>query len=609
MLVWQSILLFLVGCVLSKSPTNLYTPGYVQCPEGKLTRSSLDGINSNEKAYIDRRYANAKSELSRFLHNAKMVDFDVDGFLETANPTIGLAFSGGGYRAMLAGAGELLALDSRATNPSVLSGILQSSSYIVGLSGGSWLVGSLASNDLIPVDQLLRKDKLWDIQNSLVAYYGVNIVRNTAMWGNINLQVQTKQLAGFTVSITDVYGRALSHQLLTNFDNQRASFLWSDVTETTSFQNNEMPYPILAALGREPNTVLMNFNSTVFELTPYEVGSWDPSLRSFVDTKYIGTRLDDGAPVSKRCVNGFDNAGFFMGTSSSLFNIVLQQLNNMPIPPFLKELISKFTLDPVEKLNIDIAQYNPNPFHKSNNSDTKIAQSRTLYLADGGEDGQNVPLLPLIHRKVSAIFAFDQSADKNNWPDGSALIKTFERQFSSQGDGIAFPYVPDQNTFRNTNLTSKPTFFGCDAQNLTSLTENIYDVPVVIYLANRPFTYFSNTSTFKLKYSDTERQGMISNGYDVASRLNGKLDNEWAACVGCAIIRREQERLGIEQTEQCKKCFENYCWDGTIYKGEPLGDNFSDEGLTTSAADYNLNNVAGINDGGIALVKRDDLSN
>lgn len=61
-----------------------------------------------------------------------------------------------------------------------------------------------------------------------------------------------------------------------------------------------MPYPILAALGREPNTVLMNFNSTVFELTPYEVGSWDPSLRSFVDTKYIGTRLDDGAPISKK---------------------------------------------------------------------------------------------------------------------------------------------------------------------------------------------------------------------------------------------------------------------------------------------------------------------
>ena len=82
----------------------------------------------------------------------------------------------------------------------------------------------------------------------------------------------------------------------------------------------------------------------------------------------------------------------------------------MPIP-FIKELISKFTLDPVEKLNIDIAQTNPNPFHKSN-SDTKIARSRTLYLADGGEDGQNVPLLPLIHRKVSAIFAFDQSADK-----------------------------------------------------------------------------------------------------------------------------------------------------------------------------------------------------
>ena len=66
----------------------------------------------------------------------------------------------------------------------------------------------------------------------------------------------------------------------------------------------------------------------------------------------------------------------------------------------------------------------------------------------------------------------------------------------------------------------------------------------------------------------------------------------------------EQERQGIEQTEQCKRCFENYCWDGTIYKGEPLGENFSDDGLTNSATEYNLNNVAGFNDGGTLILKK-----
>ena len=45
---------------------------------------------------------------------------------------------------------------------------------------------------------------------------------------------------------------------------------------------------------------------------------------------------------------------------------------------------------------------------------------------------------------------------------------------------------------------------------------------------------------------------MISNGYDVASRLNGKLDNRVGSLCWLCHYTREQERLGIEQTEQCK---------------------------------------------------------
>ncbi|EMG50278.1 Lysophospholipase 2 [Candida maltosa Xu316] len=595
------LIAYAVVFVTATSPTNSYAPGRVACPQNKLTRSALEGISPNEQSYMNQRYQNAKSEMINFLKNANMTGFDIDTFMETSNPTIGLAFSGGGYRAQLAGAGELSALDSRSVQPSVLGGILQSSSYIVGLSGGSWLVGSFVSNDMMTIDQILAQNSLWDLENSLFAYNGLWILSNAAMWANIDIQVKMKMLTGSTVSVTDVYGRALSYQLLSNFNNQGGSFCWSDITTRPSFQKYEMPYPILAALGREPDTSVVNYNSTVFELTPYEVGSWDPSLRSFMNTKYMGSYVDNGV-ASGKCLNGFDNAGFFMGTSSSLFNAIPLQLDNLNFPTFTKNLINTLAINPYERLNVDIAHYNPNPFYNSKNPNGKIANSKTLYLADGGEDGQNIPLLPLLHRNVSVIFAFDNSADEDGWPDGISMVSTYQRQFSPQGDGIAFPYVPDEYTFRNLNLTSKPTFFGCDAKNLSSLTDNIYDVPLIIYTANRPFTYFSNTSTFKLKYSNTERAGMINNGYNVASRLNGELDDEWAACVGCAIIRREQEKQGIEQTEQCKRCFENYCWDGTIYKGEPLGDNFSEDGLTVSANDFNSNNIGGINDGAIDLI-------
>ena len=124
-----------------------------------------------------------------------------------------------------------------------------------------------------------------------------------------------------------MYGRALSYQLLANTKDQGDAFTLSDVTSQSKFKSYEMPYPILVALGREPNEYIMNFNSTVFELAPYEMGSWDPSLRSFMQTKYLGSSVDDGT-ASEKCINGFDNAGFLMGTSSSIFNGIMIAVKN-----------------------------------------------------------------------------------------------------------------------------------------------------------------------------------------------------------------------------------------------------------------------------------------
>ncbi|EGW30430.1 phospholipase B2 [Spathaspora passalidarum NRRL Y-27907] len=583
--------------VFATSPTNDYTPGKVKCPGTKLTRLAT-AINSKEVGYISNRGKFSKLHLTNFLHNANMSDFDIDKFLETNKPIIGLAFSGGGYRAMLSGAGQLAALDSRVTSPDrTLAGLLQSSSYITGLSGGSWLIGSLACIDFPSVEQVMRDNILWNFEHSILDYYGLNVAANKLMWAMISLDVLGKQMAGFATSITDPWGRALSYQLLSTLKDNGDAMLWSDITNSSSFKNFSMPFPIISAVCREHGTYIRSINSTVIEFTPYEMGSWDPSLNSFVDIKYLGTNLDDGIPKEGTCMSGYDNAGFIMGTSSSVFNEAITELDQSGLPSFLIELIKKYILTPIERHNGDVANYHPNPFYNSKNQKTRLANSDTLLLVDGAEDGQNIPLVPLLNRNVDVIFAHDNSANTDGWPDGRSLIATYERQFSLQGENLAFPYVPDQSTFRNLNLTSKPAFFGCDAQNLTTLTDDIYGVPVVVYLPNRPFSYWSNTSTFKLVYSENERRSMIRNGYEVSTRKNGTLDSEWAACMGCAIIRRSQERNGQEQSEQCKRCFKRYCWDGTIYSGPDLGDNFSDEGLTKSDQYYNKKNTPGFNNG------------
>ena len=205
------LLVLLIQIVLGGSPTGGYAPGKVTCPSDKVTRSALEGIGADEKSYIDERYKIAKSEMTTFLKNANMSDFDVDSFMEQYNPTIGIAFSGGGYRAMLSGAGAMKALDSRSDKPSVLGGILQSANYMVGLSGGAWLVGSVASNDFISIDKILGQDKLWNLKNSLFAYNGFfGVISNAVMWTKINIQVKLKFLFGSTISLTDIYGRALS---------------------------------------------------------------------------------------------------------------------------------------------------------------------------------------------------------------------------------------------------------------------------------------------------------------------------------------------------------------------------------------------------------------
>lgn len=517
-----------------------------------------------------------------FLGRMNISDFDVNAYFDRVSnnaselPNIGIAFSGGGWRALMNGAGALQAFDSRtegSDGPGQLGGLLQSATYVSGLSGGSWLVGSIYVNNQTTVTDLMNMEdsSVWDFSSSVIVgpeSDGIQILSTADYWGDLYDAYEVKDDAGFNTSLTDIWGRGLSFQLV-DADEGGPAYTWSSIAETQGFQNADLPFPIIVAVGRAPDETVLSTNSSVYEFNPFEMGTWDPTTFGFMPLQYVGTNMTDGLVTEDaQCVVGFDNVGFVMGTSSSLFNTALLGIDVIQdsVPESLYNLIQGI-LEAVDEDNNDIADYRPNPFFGFRPDDNPNADADRLTLVDGGLDGQNVPLHPLIqpNRHVDVIFAVDSSADTSNWPNGTSLVATYERQFGDLANNTAFPSVPDVNTFINLGLNSRPTFFGCDPSNIT----DGLDVPLIVYLPNSPYIYNSNISTFQLETNNTERDAIVLNGYNVATMGNATVNSTWPTCVGCAVISRSLDRTGMEVPEVCRQCFSDFCWDGTVDSSEP----------------------------------------
>ncbi|CAI4048201.1 hypothetical protein N7582_004318 [Saccharomyces uvarum] len=558
-----------------------YAPSNISCPDdGASLVRNASGLSTDETEWLKKRDAYTKEALHSFLDRATS-NFSDSSLLSTlfgsnsSNvPKIGIACSGGGYRAMLGGAGMIAAMDNRTdgANDHGLGGLLQSATYLSGLSGGNWLTGTLAWNNWTSVqeivDHMSESDSIWNITKSIVNPGGTNISYTIERWESIVQEVQAKSNAGFNISLSDLWGRALSYNFFPSLPNSGSALTWSSLRDVDVFKNGEMPLPITVADGRYPGTTVINLNATLFEFTPFEMGSWDPSLNAFTDVKYLGTEVSNGKPVNKdQCVSGYDNAGFVIATSASLFNEFSLEASTSTYYTIINNFANKY-VNNLSQSDDDIAIYAPNPFKDTTfvdrNYTSSIVDADDLFLVDGGEDGQNLPLVPLIkeERDLDVVFALDISDNTDeNWPSGVCMTYTYERQFSKQGKGMAFPYVPDVNTFVNLGLTEKPTFFGCDASNLTDLE---YVPPLVVYIPNSKHSFNGNTSTLKMNYNITERLGMIRNGFEAATMGNFTDDSEFLGCIGCAIMRRKQESLNATLPSECTKCFADYCWDGKL---------------------------------------------
>ena len=211
-------------------------------------------------------------------------------------------------------------------------------------------------------------------------------------------------------------------------------------------------------------------------------------------------------------------------------------------------------------LNFSQAAYAkfPNPFPSIGSKD--------LTFSDGSEGGQSIPLWPLIQtaRESSFIVAWDSDSDQPpyGWNNGTNLYDTY---IQAEADGIPFPIVPPPLTFIHNKYTTKPVFFGCDAKLTTTKSTQS---PIVMYMANSPYTAYTNYSFFQMQTTFSQIDDIFENGFNQLTQGNGTLDKEWPACLGCAVIDRSLEKVGMTRTKQCESCLEKYCWDGKVYKGK-----------------------------------------
>lgn len=549
------------------------------------------GISQEEYSWVSGRNVKTHENLIQFLDGLNMTDYsnttfaDYLGELNQSNINIGLSFSGGGFRALLTGAGELSGLDSRSLNQSVLSGLLDSTTYISGLSGGSIMLSTLVNQNWTSVDDIIYNSNstLWNMTAS-------PIPGSIAAFQKLISEVQPKKLNGYDISLVDIFGRIISRYMFEEEqDNYGLNALWSDIQFSEPFQNFDMPFPmILTTGGGSLNTTY--YHSNVFEINPFEFGSWSPYVGGFVPLDTLGSLFNNGEAENNTCTYDFDNVGFLVGSSSNILapfqsiiddiwtgkmnisDVNLSDLGfgnistaGLNISPALLRLVIQMINPDYEEITYGLLD---NPFYNFTgvyNITSDIVDEETLYMVDGGLFDEVIPMDPFLvpGREVDVVFAFDNSAQtEDNWPNGTCLYATEERWLESYPEDSFYQLPSTIDEFVDLGLNLGPVFFGCNGSELITNEETHPDAianftfmkPLLIYIPNTNITVMSNVTSYS--YSTEERNALVENGFELAQGDS----EEFAQCVGCAIIRRSEERLGLDPSPHCAKCFEAYCY-------------------------------------------------
>lgn len=506
------------------APTG-YAPSHTPCPSVPLTRSA-SGISQQEKGYVARRRIVAARALSSWLHGISP-EFDSN----CAMPVLGFSSSGGGQRAMLTTAGIHDAFDQRSGNTST-AGLLQALTYESALSGGALFLAGTAINNFDSVPTLL--DSFWhkSLNNGFLTQ-SPNITRA------INGEIAQKYLAGHPVDYVDYFGRFTSYALVS--PEGGASSHFSDIVRQPRFRKFHAPFPVILTTGVNnygDSCPMPDLSNIQYEFSPYEFGSWDNGVSAFVDIDYLGSQPHHNETL---CVTGFDNTGYAIASSGDALGTPTDCLPLIGKIPELAEYlnVSKDLAGVIPDSNYSLFGEFPNPFYRSTRSPA-VSEYANIELSDGGMVNDPVAIWPLLYRNVDVLFVADVGHNVNFYPNGTSMYNTYLR---AQTYGLTrMPRMPDPATFVKRKFNVQNVFFGC----------NDTEAMTIVYLPNRDVVFPSNFTGTSGPVNDTTLYGLLDNGAAIGTN-NGTQD--WAPCVGCAIMMKSRTKL----PDFCNVCFSKYC--------------------------------------------------
>lgn len=346
-------------------------------------------VHKNEVAYVREGIQLCEQEVD-YINNRK--EF-IKKALKKNNlnvskiPNVSVICSGGGYRAMLYSLGALKGLEK--------SGILDLTSYLVGLSGSTWAIATWISSGLS-----LNSFHDWLINN---IGYQLNDLDNEdfALMGEVLL---TKYCVGQPTGFVDMYGAFIANDLFDSFSQDKMMVHLSDQAQKVS--NACIPMPIYTAIsGENPKAEYL-----WYEFNPYEAGAhW---LRAYVPMWAYGRKFKNGISITDAPEQPM---GTLLGTFGLAVGITVERMFSeanieQKVSSALLKKIIKTVLEYCGKNRPISAEYYNFAFDMK---DRRFNDKKVTNLVDAGINC-NIPYAPISgvrpERKADIVIIIDASA-------------------------------------------------------------------------------------------------------------------------------------------------------------------------------------------------------
>ncbi|PNI29002.1 PLA2G4C isoform 4 [Pan troglodytes] len=223
---------------------------------GSSEVSVIPGLQKEEKAAVERRRLHVLKALKKLRIEADEA------------PAVAVLGSGGGLRAHIACLGVLSEMKEQ--------GLLDAVTYLAGVSGSTWAISSLYTNDgdmeALEADLKHRFTRQeWDLAKSL--------------------QKTIQAARSENYSLTDFWAYMVISKQTRELPESHLSNMKKPVEEGT------LPYPIFAAIDNDlqPSWQEARAPETWFEFTPHHAGF--PALGAFVSITHFGSKFKKGRLV------------------------------------------------------------------------------------------------------------------------------------------------------------------------------------------------------------------------------------------------------------------------------------------------------------------------